>query len=88
MSNLEQVLRAIQQLDREDINIVVGAIKQRREQLTKTKLASFNAGDKVKVAEGKLSGQLGQIIKVNRKYLQANINGQVWRIPATMVTKI
>ena len=92
MNNL--VTRAselIYQMDNQQLNEVIEAIKLKRQYLAKQAVRSFMVGDMVQFTSSKTGGRVnGTIRKVNRKYIvvEAHIGGGQWRVPATMLTKI
>lgn len=92
MNNL--VTRAselIYQMDNQQLNEVIEAIKLKRQYLAKQAVRSFVVGDMVQFTSNRTGGRInGTVRKVNRKYIvvEAHIGGGQWRVPATMLTKI
>ena len=92
MSNrVTKTVELIYQMDNDEINQIVEAIKLKRQYLAKQAVRSFVVGDMVQFTSSKTGGRKnGTIRKVNRKYIvvEAHIGGGQWRVPATMLTKI
>ena len=91
MNNL--VTRAselIYQMDNQQLNEVIEAIKLKRQYLAKQAVRSFVVGDMVQFTKNTGGRINGTVRKVNRKYIvvEAHIGGGQWRVPATMLTKI
>ena len=92
MSNrVTKTVELIYQMDNDEINQIVEAIKLKRQYLAKQAVRSFVVGDMVQFTSSKTGGRInGTVRKVNRKYIvvEAHIGGGQWRVPATMLTKI
>lgn len=91
MNNL--VTRAselIYQMDNDQLNQVIEAIKLKRQHLTKQATRSFMVGDIASFTSTRTGRNVsGKVVKVARKYITVDcgVDGQ-WRVPATMLTKL
>ena len=92
MSNrVTKAIEQIYQMDNNELNQVIEAIKLKRTHLARQAVRSFVVGDMVQFTSTKTGGKVNATVKkVNRKYLvvEAHIGGTQWRVPATMLTKI
>ena len=92
MSNIvTKAVEAIYQMDNDELNQVIEAIKLKRTQLSRQAVRNFIVGDMVQFTSSKTGGRVnGTVRKVNRKYVvvEAHIGGQQWRVPATMLAHI
>lgn len=92
MSNrVTKAVEQIYQMDNNELNQVIEAIKLKRTHLARQAVRSFVVGDMVQFTSTKTGGKVNATVKkVNRKYLvvEAHIGGTQWRVPATMLTKI
>ena len=89
MSNAVQTaISAIYQMNSDELNQVVEAIKLKRTNLAREATRKFRVGDMVQFTSTKTGGRVNATVnKVNRKYVvvTAHIGGQQWRVPATML---
>lgn len=91
MSNLvTKSVELIYQMDNDELNQVIEAIKSKRQYLSKQAVRSFLVGDIVGFTKKNGVRVTGQIRKVNQKYIIVNesATGTQWRVPATMLTKL
>lgn len=91
MSNLvTKSVELIYQMDNDELNQVIEAIKMKRQYLSKQAVRSFLVGDIVGFTKKNGVRVTGQIRKVNQKYIIVNesATGTQWRVPATMLTKL
>ena len=92
MTNLvTKSVELIYQMNNEQLNEVVEAIKLKRQYLAKQAIKNFMVGDMVQFTSRKTGGKVNATVKkVNKKYVivSAHIGGTQWRVPATMLTKI
>jgi hypothetical protein len=92
MSNIvTKAVEAIYQMDRDQLNQVVEAVKLKRTQLSRQAIRNFVVGDMVQFTSSKTGGAVNATVnKVNRKYVvvTAHIGGQQWRVPASMLTHV
>jgi len=91
MSNrVTKAVEQIYQMDNNELNQVIEAIKMKRQYLARQAVRSFVKGDMVQFTS-KTGGKVNATVdKVNRKYVvvTAHIGGDKWRVPATMLTKL
>lgn len=90
MNNL--VTRAselIYQMDNNQLNDVIEAIKLKRQHLAKQAVRNYMVGDIVGFTGKRGNSVSGKVVKVAKKYITVNcgVDGQ-WRVPATMLTKL
>jgi len=80
----------IYQMDNNQLNEVVEAIKLKRTHIAKQAVKSFLVGDIVQFTKKNGVSVSGQVRKVNKKYIIVNesATGTQWRVPATMLTKL
>ena len=88
-NRLKKTIEAIQQMDSEDLNSIVTAIKLRRNQLHFRDAQSFKVGDRVSF-NGRHGAVLkGTIEKVKIKYILVRTDaGQRWNVPGSHLTPI
>ena len=88
-NRLKKTIDAIQQMDSEELNSVITAIKLRRNQLHFRDAQSFKVGDRVSF-NGRHGAVLkGTIEKVKIKYiLVRTTTGQRWNVPGSHLTLI
>ena len=86
---LQKTIEAIQQMDSEDLNSIVSAVKLRRNQLHFTDAQSFKVGDRVSF-EGRHKMILkGTVQKIKIKFILVEAdNGQRWNVPGSHLTKM
>ena len=91
MSNLvTKAVEAIYQMDNDQLNQVVDAIKLKRQYLSKQAVRNFIVGDMVQFTN-KTGGRVNATVeKVNKKYIivSTHIGGEKWRVPGTMLNKL
>ena len=89
LNKLQKTIEAIQQMDSEDLNSIVTAIKLRRNQLHFRDAQSFKVGDRVSF-NGRHGAVLkGTIEKVKIKYILVRTDaGQRWNVPGSHLTPI
>ena len=87
-NRLKKTIDAIQQMDSEELNSVITAIKLRRNQLHFRDAQSFKVGDRVSF-NGRHGAVLkGTIEKVKIKYILVRTDaGQRWNVPGSHLTK-
>ncbi len=92
MSNLvTKSVELIYQMDNDQLNEVIEAIKLKRTHLAKQAVRKFIVGDMVQFTSNRTGGKVNATVeKVNKKYIivSAHIGGQKWRVPATHLTKL
>ena len=89
-NNVTKAVELIYQMDNNEINQIVEAIKLKRQFLARQAVRSFVVGDMVQFTKNTGGRINGTVRKVNRKYIvvEAHIGGGQWRVPATMLTKL
>jgi len=87
MSNIvTKATELVYQMDNDQLNQIIEAVKLKRQHLTKQNIRSFSVGDVVEY-QGRNGYTQGVVKKINRKYVvvDAGVNGQ-WRVPANMLS--
>lgn len=91
MSNLvTRSVELIYQMDNNELNQVIEAIKLKRTHLARQASRSLMVGDTV-TFDAKMRGQVtGQVVKVNRKTVQIRCNRTqgLWKVTASMLTQV
>ena len=91
MSNLvTRSVELIYQMDNNELNQVIEAIKLPRTHLARQASRSLMVGDTV-TFDAKMRGQVtGQVVKVNRKTVQVRCNRTqgLWKVTASMLTQV
>ncbi len=89
MNKLQKTIEAIQQMDSEDLNSIVTAIKLRRNQLHYQDAQSFRVGDRVSFKGRHNVIEKGTIDKVKIKYILVRTDsGNRWNVPGSHLTPI
>ena len=91
MSNLvTKSVELIYQMNNDQLNEVIEAIKLKRQYLSKQAVRSFLVGDIVSFTKKDGRQVTGSVRKVNRKYIvvSEHVGGTQWRVPATMLTML
>jgi Cu/Ag efflux protein CusF len=92
MNNLvTKASELIYQMDNDQLNQVIEAIKLKRQHLSRQAVRKFTIGDMVQFKSSKTGGKVNATVeKVNRKYVvvSTHIGGEKWRVPATMLTPL
>ncbi len=90
MSNVNTIIKGINNLSNSDIDLVISAIKQRRNTLSVQSAQSFNAGDRVEFDSRRGSTMKGTVKKVNIKYVVVDIDGTAmsYRVPGSMLREV
>jgi len=92
MSNrVTKTVELIYQMNNDELNQVVEAIKLKRQHLSRQAVRKFTVGDMVQFKSSKTGGRVNATVeKVNRKYVvvSTHIGGEKWRVPATMLTHL
>jgi len=91
MSNrVTKAVELIYQMDNDELNQIVDAIKLKRQYITKQATRTLMVGDVVSFTSSKTGQNLrGRVRKVARKYVTVDcgVSGQ-WRVPGNMLTKL
>ncbi len=91
MTNLvTKSVELIYQMDNDQLNEIVDAIKLKRTYLSKQAVRSFLVGDIVQFTKKNGMQVSGQVRKINKKYIIVNesATGTQWKVPGTMLTKL
>jgi uncharacterized protein YkvS len=91
MTNLvTKSVELIYQMDNDQLNEIVDAIKLKRTYLAKQAVRSFLVGDIVQFTKKDGMQVSGQVRKINKKYIIVNesATGTQWKVPGTMLTKL
>tara|TARA_Y100000389_G_scaffold156962_1_gene157967 strand:- start:2327 stop:2614 length:288 start_codon:yes stop_codon:yes gene_type:complete len=91
MTNLvTKSVELIYQMDNDQLNEIVDAIKLKRTYLAKQAVRSFLVGDIVQFTKKNGMQVSGQVRKINKKYIIVNesATGTQWKVPGTMLTKL
>lgn len=80
------ILNDILDMDRDQLDRVIGAVKHRRDQLHLVATSSLTVGTRVKFQGRRGQTMTGTISRVNIKKVKVNTdNGQIWNVPAGLV---
>jgi len=89
MSNLvTRATELIYQMNNDEINQIVDAIKLKRTHLARQTASNLVVGDLVSF-EGRRGHTSGRITKINRKTVVVDCGGQgMWKVTASMLRKV
>jgi len=82
-----QASAIIHQMDQEELNDVVRAIKLRREYLARQATGTITVGDEVEFYSTKTGRVVGIAVKVNQKTVVVESGFRSWKVPGAMLTK-
>ena len=88
---VESIKADIKNLNDDQLNEVIEAIKMRRQMLTRQTVRRIRAGNIVKFTSSRTGGTVtGTVQKVNRKFVivEQSIGGMNWKVPANMLTVV
>jgi len=91
MTNLvTKATELVYQMDNDQLNQLVEAVKLKRTHLARQAVRSFLVGDIVQFTKKNGVPVSGQVRKVNKKYIivSESATGTQWRVPGTMLTKL
>ena len=89
MTDINDVVDTIMQMDADDIEHVVTAIRNRREMLSLRAKAQFRIGDRVKFFSRRNQEAVeGTVHKINRKKIVVSVGAISWTVPPTMLERI
>jgi hypothetical protein len=89
MTDMNDVVDAIMQMDTDDIEHVINAVRSRRDMLSIKAKSKFRLGDRVKFFSRKNHGEVeGTVNKINRKKIQVTVGAVTWTVPPTMLERI
>ena len=87
MNKIQDLITGIHNIKtNEDLNLIVEAIKLKRQYLERTAVRQFVVGEKVQFTNRKGMPVGGTIRKINRKYIVVDTPVGGYRVPATMLT--
>jgi hypothetical protein len=90
MNNVQTAITAIRDMNNDEINQVVEAIKLQRTYNARTATRSLMVGDTV-TFDAKMRGQItGQVVKINTKTVQVRCNRTqgLWKVTASMLKQV
>jgi len=91
MMTTAQICRIIEhgQLNDQDLNSVITAVKYARRTLQRKVTSSLMVGDNVEFASSKTGRVMrGHVTKIAIKYVTVNTGLGMWRVPANMLAKV
>lgn len=87
MNKIQDLITGIHNINtNEDLNLIVEAVKLKRQYLERTAVRQFVVGEKVQFTNRKGVPVGGTIRKINRKYIVVDTPVGGYRVPATMLT--
>lgn len=87
MNKIQDIITGIHNVQtNEDLNLIVEAVKLKRQYLERTAVRQFIVGEKVQFTNRKGMPVGGTIRKINRKYIVVDTPVGGYRVPATMLT--
>ena len=87
MKKIQDIITGIHNIQtNEDLNLIVEAVKLKRQYLERTAVRQFIVGEKVQFTNRKGMPVGGTIRKINRKYIVVDTPIGGHRVPATMLT--
>lgn len=87
MNKIQDLITGIHNINtNEDLNLIVEAVKLKRQYLERTAVRGFVVGEKVQFTNRKGVPVGGTIRKINRKYIVVDTPVGGYRVPATMLT--
>ena len=91
MSNrVTKAVELIYQMDNDELNQIIDAVKLKRQHLSKQAVRSHMVGDTVKFTSSKTGRTIhGKVRKVAIKYItiDCGVDGQ-WKVPGNMIEKV
>ena len=87
MNKVQEIISGIHSVkSHEDLNLIVEAVKLKRQYLERTAIKQIVVGEKVQFTNRKGVPVGGTIRKINRKYIVVDTPVGGYRVPATMLT--
>jgi len=87
MKKIQDIITGIHNIQtNEDLNLIVEAVKLKRQYLERTAVRQFIVGEKVQFTNRSGVPVGGTIRKINRKYIVVDTPIGGYRVPATMLT--
>ena len=86
--NKKEIIAAIMQMERDDLNEIVGAVNVRRDTTARLGTLDFRPGMKVEFTSRQGNVVKCEVIKPNQKTVTCRhlYSSQEWRVPPTMLT--
>ena len=89
MIDINDVVDAIMQMDTDDIEHVINAVRSRRDMLSIKAKARFRIGDRVKFfSRRNQEDVVGTVHKINRKKIVVSVGVVSWTVPPTMLSVV
>ena len=91
MADLRNILVDIRNgdLNNDDLNLIIEAVKFARKQLAQTAKRDLKIGDNVNFTSTKTGQNVtGMVTKIAIKYVTVRTVNGLWRVPANMLTRI
>ena len=89
MNDMNDMVDSIMQMDADDIEHVVNAVRSRREMLSIKAKAQFRIGDRVKFFSRRNQEEVeGTVHKINRKKIVVSVGAISWTVPPTMLERV
>ena len=91
MADLRNILVGIRSgdLNNEDLNLIIEAVKFARKQLAQTAKRDLKIGDNVNFTSTKTGQNVtGMVTKIAIKYVTVRTVNGLWRVPANMLTRV
>ena len=89
MIDINDVVDAIMQMDTDDIEHVINAVRSRRDMLSIKAKARFRIGDRVKFfSRRNQEDVVGTVHKINRKKIVVSVGAISWTVPPTMLERV
>tara|TARA_Y100000310_G_scaffold18718_1_gene18344 strand:- start:76 stop:351 length:276 start_codon:yes stop_codon:yes gene_type:complete len=89
MIDMNDVVDAVMQMDSNDIEHVISAVRSRRDMISIRAKAKFRIGDRVKFFSRRNQEEVeGTVHKINRKKIQVSVGAVTWTVPPTMLERI
>ena len=85
---IKNVIQFIHGASPEDINLIIDAVKLRRNQMHTQKAQSFRIGDKVSFKGRYGRTETGTVTKVKIKYVVVDTGMSRWNVPGNHLTKV
>ena len=86
MTNINDVIDTIMQMEADDLEHIVTAITTRRDMLSLKAKAQFRIGDRVKFFSRRNQEEVvGTVMKINRKKIVVSVGAISWTVPPTML---
>lgn len=88
--DMTAILNEVRQMNNEELNDLVEAIKMQRQFLARSTVRSLIVGDRVRFNSGRRGVVEGKVTKVNTKNVKVQQDNAytVWNVPANMLEKI